>query len=64
MTEAYTNITNLMKYYSYGADISFNFNFITEVSNTSTPSAFKKVLDEWLINMPAGKVANWVVRVN
>ncbi|XP_011496996.1 PREDICTED: maltase 1-like [Ceratosolen solmsi marchali] len=61
MTEAYTNLTNLMKYYTYGADISFNFNLITEVNITSKPSEFKHVIDEWILNMPDGKVANWVM---
>lgn len=61
MTEAYTNLTNTLKYYEYGAQVPFNFKFITDIENTSTASDYKNAIDTWLDEMPENGVANWVV---
>lgn len=61
MTEAYTSLENTIKYYNYGSHVSFNFNFIMNVSNTSDAAAFKNIIDEWMKAKPESSVANWVV---
>lgn len=61
MTEAYTNLTNTFKYYHYGSQIPFNFEFIMQIDSDSTATNFKEVIDLWLDNMPSHGVANWVV---
>lgn len=67
MTEAYSKIEIIMKYYGDGhgrdgANVPFNFRFITDLSNSSSARDVKGVIDLWLDNMPSSRIANWVVR--
>ncbi|KAJ8680493.1 hypothetical protein QAD02_016280 [Eretmocerus hayati] len=61
LTEAYTALENTTKYYQYGSNVPFNFNFIMSIDNKSSPNDFKKNIEEWMNHMPKGEVANWVV---
>lgn len=61
MTEAYTSLPNTIKFYNYGADVPFNFKFITDVNANSNATAFKSIIDNWMKLMPKTGVANWVV---
>nr|XP_018917500.1 PREDICTED: maltase A3-like [Bemisia tabaci]XP_018917501.1 PREDICTED: maltase A3-like [Bemisia tabaci] len=64
-TEAYSPISDVMKYYGNtthnGAHFPFNFLFITDLNRQSDASDFEKVIKLWYSNMPTGKWANWVV---
>ncbi|XP_063989197.1 alpha-glucosidase-like [Diachasmimorpha longicaudata] len=65
LTESYTTLDELnhsMRYYEYGADIAFNFMFVTSFNNSSAPTDFKKGIEKWLALMPKGNYSsNWVV---
>uniref|UniRef100_A0A6V7LS29 alpha-glucosidase n=1 Tax=Bracon brevicornis TaxID=1563983 RepID=A0A6V7LS29_9HYME len=61
LTEAYTNLTYLIKYYKYGSNIPFNFMFMGQLNNKSSPLDFKRDMDSYLNEIPPGEVANWVV---
>lgn len=61
--EAYTTPEHTMQYYNYSL-LPFNFGFITNLNNKSTPQDFKREMDAWMNSMPAGEVANWVVRIH
>lgn len=65
MTEAYGNITSTMKFYENqyvnGSHIPFNFLLITEIDENSNANDFLSTINNWLLNMPFGKTANWVV---
>lgn len=64
-TEAYSNITQTMKYYGTedepGAHFTFNFLFITSLSQQSSARDFKRIIELWYSNLPIGKWSNWVV---
>jgi len=61
MMEAYTNMSMTMKYYVYGAHFPFNFGFISNTNQNSKAADFKRLIDIWMINMPAlSGTANWV----
>lgn len=62
MTEAYTSLTNTLKYYETGANVPFNFKFITDADATSGAAHFKEIIDKWISGVPRDGVANWVVR--
>jgi alpha-glucosidase len=68
MVEAYTNITNTMKYYGTatraGAHFPFNFGIINNVNNDTNAAGLKGVIDEWFAYLPDGAWANWVVRIS
>lgn len=59
--EIYANINKVMRYYTAGVDFPFNYNFIDNVKNSSTPQDFKKIIDSWMNNLPEGKIVNWAV---
>ncbi|XP_020278781.1 maltase 1-like [Pseudomyrmex gracilis] len=61
MTEAYTNLANTTKYYKFGAQVPFNFKFITDVNNNSKPTEFKRIIDDWMANTPSDGSPNWVM---
>ncbi|KAK4887008.1 hypothetical protein RN001_003279 [Aquatica leii] len=65
MTEAYTNITNTMKYYGNssmnGAHFTFNFQLITKINAESNASDIVNAVQEWLTNIPAQYTSNWVL---
>jgi alpha-glucosidase len=65
MTESYEPTDLIMLYYGdgqrKGAHIPFNFQLLTGVNNDSTAGDYKRIVEEWLTNMPAGSSPNWVV---
>ncbi|XP_049298804.1 maltase A3-like [Anopheles funestus] len=67
MAETYSPIDIVMKYYGNGtvpgAQIPFNFHFITDLNGDSTAEDFKRTITYWLDHMPAidGIVPNWVL---
>uniref|UniRef100_A0A182Q4Z7 alpha-glucosidase n=1 Tax=Anopheles farauti TaxID=69004 RepID=A0A182Q4Z7_9DIPT len=67
MAETYSPIDVAMKYYGNetvpGAQIPFNFHFITDLSKDSTAEDFKNTINYWIDHMPAMDtiVPNWVV---
>lgn len=68
MTEAYTSLENELLFYGNafgrrGAEVPFNFEMITKITNTSTPQDYKDAIDGWLDNMPKDEdyVPNWVI---
>ncbi|XP_003395914.3 maltase 1 [Bombus terrestris] len=61
LTEAYTSLSNTIKYYNYGSHVPFNFKFITDADANSNVSQLKNVIDSWINEMPQGTAANWVM---
>lgn len=65
MTEAYSSLTNIQRYYGdgrrNGSQIPFNFHFLTNVDKDSDGVKYKQLIDEWLERMPNDVEANWVV---
>lgn len=72
MTEAYTSLTNALRFYGktsngvvtqYGAHVPFNFELIGQTNINSTASDFKKHIFDWINGIPKGAKlhANWVV---
>ncbi|XP_034948196.1 alpha-glucosidase-like [Chelonus insularis] len=61
LTEAYTSMNYLMKYYQYGSNVPFNFMYIATLNNRSSALDFKFTMDQYLNNIPPGFSANWVV---
>ncbi|KAL0125452.1 hypothetical protein PUN28_004517 [Cardiocondyla obscurior] len=61
MTEAYSSLENTIKYYKYGAQVPFNFNFIMNVTANSTPTDFKNIIEDWMNKMPEDGTPNWVM---
>lgn len=60
--EAYTSFPHTMQYYNYNV-LPFNFEFIINVTNSSSAQYFKQEIDLWMNSMPKGEIANWVVRI-
>ncbi|XP_034830297.1 maltase 1-like [Maniola hyperantus] len=63
-SEGYANISMTMLYYGnedgdIGAHFPFNFDFISDLSNTSTARDFGYTILKWLTYMPHGAVPNW-----
>jgi hypothetical protein len=68
MSEAYTSVPNVMRYYvsddgrKIGAHFAFNFMLINDVGPDTNAEGFKTiVLDRWFDALPEGKTSNWVV---
>lgn len=61
MTEAYSNLENTMKYYKFGSHVPFNFKFISDVNNVSKAADFKRIIDDWMSQMPNDESPNWVM---
>ncbi|GAB0096105.1 Maltase A3 [Sergentomyia squamirostris] len=65
LTEAYSSIDTVMKYYGNGqkngSHVPFNFQMIMNVKNESNALAYHKYIREWLDKLPSGSVANWVL---
>jgi len=66
MTEGYASVSQLMEYYEdtngvQGPEFPFNFDFITELNANSTAADYVFYISRWLIYMPHGHVANWVM---
>ncbi|XP_039484729.1 maltase 2-like isoform X2 [Drosophila santomea] len=66
MTEAYAGLTQLADYYEdsngvRGSHLPFNFHFITDVNGDSDARDYVYNVEKWLIYMPRGHAANWVM---
>lgn len=65
LTEGYTDIKNVMKYYGNathnGSHLPFNFEFLGNVNKGSDARDMKYYIDKWITYMPVGRTANWVV---
>ncbi|CAO1440858.1 unnamed protein product [Diamesa hyperborea] len=65
MTEAYTSLENMVKFYGdgirNGANVPFNFELISNVNIQSTAKDYKTRIDNWLTRVPKGSHANWVL---
>ncbi|XP_043064636.1 LOW QUALITY PROTEIN: maltase 2 [Drosophila ficusphila] len=66
MTEAYASPVQLADYYEdangvRGSHLPFNFHFITDVKGDSDARDFVYNVEKWLIYMPRGHAANWVM---
>lgn len=66
MTEAYAGLRQLADYYESaegvrGSHLPFNFHFITDVNGSSDARDFVYNVEKWLIYMPRGHAANWVM---
>ncbi|XP_048485226.1 maltase A1 isoform X2 [Plutella xylostella] len=63
MTEAYTDLNLMIKYYGNGqrnGSIPFNFSFLGEITKNSNAKDMKHAIDRWMTYMPYGMTANWV----
>lgn len=63
MLEAYVLPGDVSSYYEC-SDFPFNINFVVEIVDPLTARFANFAIHAFLNNMPEGKVANWVVRVN
>lgn len=61
LTEAYSSLRDVMKYYDYGSNIPMNFMFLGELNNRSTAHDFKRKIVPYLNAIPDDQQANWVV---
>ncbi|XP_060666023.1 maltase 2 isoform X3 [Drosophila nasuta] len=66
MTEAYAGLRDLADYYEdangvRGSHLPFNFNFISNVNGESDARDFVYNVEKWLVYMPRGHAANWVM---
>ncbi|KAL7738179.1 hypothetical protein ACLKA6_006518 [Drosophila palustris] len=66
LIETYAPPAYTMQFYGNrsveGAHIPFNFNLITvPASSGVSAGSIKTAVDNWLLNMPAGRTANWVI---
>ncbi|XP_050342831.1 maltase A1-like isoform X2 [Nymphalis io] len=63
MTEAYSTLNNMIRYYgtnTRNGSIPFNFSFLGDITSSSNAWEIKTVIDKWMTYMPSGKTANWV----
>ncbi|XP_062137461.1 maltase A1 [Drosophila sulfurigaster albostrigata] len=66
LIETYAPPAYTMQFYGNrsveGAHLPFNFNLITvPASSGVSAGSIKTAVDNWLLNMPAGRTANWVI---
>ncbi|XP_055594039.1 maltase 1-like [Uranotaenia lowii] len=65
MTEAYTSLENLMKWFGNdthrGSHMPFNFDFITTITNETRAEEYKRLIDDWIEAMPEYGSPNWVL---
>jgi alpha-glucosidase len=65
MTEAYTSLDNIIRYYGdgrrNGSHVPFSFELISNVNAESTAKDYKSKIDLILSRVPKGSYANWVV---
>lgn len=66
LTEAYSPINLIMKYYGNGtrkgAHYPFNFNFVF-INYEMNSTIYKRQIDSWNDNIPDGEWGNWVVSI-
>lgn len=65
LTEAYSSLETLMKYYGNGtvegSHIPFNFELISNLGTWSNANDYVRFINGWMDNMPKGRTANWVL---
>ncbi|XP_033222582.1 maltase 2-like [Belonocnema kinseyi] len=59
VTEAYVDRKLTLHYFEAGSN-PFNFMFISSLNEASSAVNFKREIDNWMENLPNGKVSNWV----
>lgn len=60
MTESYSPLSVLFKYYTSGVEIPTNFNLINS-NHRNTPKDFDIQIKNWITKMPKGATYNNVV---
>lgn len=67
MTESYSSIEQIKKFYgdgtSNGAHLPFNFQMINDLKKNSQADAYVKMADDWFKSIPVSRTTNWVVSV-
>lgn len=68
-TEAYASLQDTLRYYADEqgnprAHFPFNFALIENLNEYSNAHDFKREIDTWIDNVPAGMASNWVVSEN
>ena len=67
MTEAYTSLDNLLRYYGdgkrNGSQIPFNFDLLVNLKNDTPATRFNELVNTFLRAKPTQVHANWVVSV-
>lgn len=65
LTEAYTNLTNIIKFYGdgkrNGSNVPFNFELLTKLDNNTNAIQISDIIDSWLNLMPKDVHPNWVL---
>lgn len=65
MTESYSSIATVQRYYTNGvkegAQLPFNFELSKQLIKTSTAHDVVNAVHSWLDPMPKGHFTNWVV---
>ncbi|XP_037914201.1 maltase A1 [Hermetia illucens] len=65
LTEAYTNLTNIIKFYGNetrnGSHVPFNFDLLTETITDQTAANFHTHIHKFLDLVPKHQYANWVL---
>lgn len=65
MTEAYTSLDNMIRFYGdgsrKGSHVPFNFELISNVNSESTAKDYFVRINNWLDRVPEGSQANWVL---
>lgn len=67
LTESYSELDTVMKYYGddvnhrNGSNIPFNFQFITNLKNSSTANEIQTIIDSWMNRIPNNRTPNWVI---
>lgn len=66
MTEAYTTLANIMKYYgdgfgTLGSQIPFNFELLTKINVNSKGGDIKSIVEGYLDHIPSNNSGNWVL---
>ena len=59
ITEAYVRQELALQYFEAGSN-PFNFMFISSLNEASSAVDFKREINNWMNNVPEGKVSNWV----
>lgn len=60
MTESYSPLSVLFKYYVTGVEIPSNFNLLED--HASTPKTYENAIESWIAKMPKAATYNVVVR--
>ena len=62
-----SNLNDTMAYYGNttrpGAHFPCNVDLLLKINNNSNASNYKSVIENWILNVPAGHWSNWAVSV-